>query len=55
MLRKGERPGPAGSPLQAGLPLFDDLVGDREQSVGNGETECLRGLQVEDQLEVAVP
>ena len=29
-------------------PLFDHLVGEREQSVRNLEAECLRGFEIDD-------
>jgi hypothetical protein len=34
--------------------LFDHLVGEREHLRGNGEAECLRDLEVDDRLVLAV-
>ena len=31
---------------------LDDLIGNREQGRRDGQAECLRGLQVDDQLEL---
>jgi hypothetical protein len=34
--------------IAAMAALFDHLVGEREQSVGNLEAKCLRGLEIDD-------
>jgi hypothetical protein len=33
--------------------LFDDLVGAGEERLRHGEAECLRGLQVDHQLDTS--
>jgi hypothetical protein len=37
------------------LLLFDYLVCTREQRLRDGETECLRGRQIDDEFELSLP
>jgi hypothetical protein len=40
------------APSHFSEPLLDHLVGEREQIVGDFDAECLRGLEVDHELEL---